>query len=233
LTPPRGLSVRGSLTVAPRARGGASNDRMINATWHVRAARAGVAWGYVKWRGTGVDGKHCTGTQHLRVVATSAPPSLSVIGAVRHFDNNTGVIVRAVLPGVRAPAGEAFDAFFNEQHVLGRTRRGLRAALWPRAYAGGSFDADGLSCLAVAGPQANVAYSLRFTWNHTIGAANIVRSGSVPVIAVPRTETERVCERQFRPTPESPCTPCESGDADVASMAKPMTAATEHTTPRH
>jgi hypothetical protein len=232
LKAPRGVSVRGATTLTPRARGGSRDDRMVNATWHVRAARADVAWGYVKWQGTGVDGKRCTHTQHLRVVATSAPPQLSVIGAVRHFDANTGVLVRAVLPGVRAPAGEAFDAFFNEQHVLGRARRGLRALLRPAAFAGGGFDADGVSCLLVVGSRASVGYRLRFTWNHAIGAASVVRSGSVPVVTVPRTYTERACERQFRPTPESPCTPCESGDADVASMARPMTAAAEQTTSR-
>jgi hypothetical protein len=233
LTPPRGVSIRGATTVTPRARGGSRGDRMVNATWHVRAARAGIAWGYVKWRGTGVDGKRCTGSQHLRVVATSAPPQLSVIGAVRHFDAKIGVIVRAVLPGVRTPSGEAFDTFFNEQHVLGRTRRGPRALLRPAAFAAGGFDADGLSCLLVTGSRASIGYRLRFTWNHGIGAASIVRSGSVPVIAVPRTYTERVCERQFRPTPESPCTPCEGGDADVASYPMPMTAAAEQITSRH
>jgi hypothetical protein len=232
LEPPRGVTARGALTLSPHARGGPRHDRMVNATWHVRAARAGVAWGYVKWRGTGVDGKRCTHTQHLRVVVASAPPQLSVIGAVRHFDANTGVIVRAVLPGVRAPGGEAFDTFFNEQHVLGRARRGLRALLRPAAFAGGGFDADGLSCMLVVGSRTSLGYRLRFTWNHEIGAASVLRSGSVPVIAVPRTYTERVCERQFRPTPESPCTPCESGDADVASMARPMTAAAEQTTSR-
>src|SRR3954468_10623675 len=146
LKPPRGVSVKGASTVTPRGRGGPRSDRMVNATWHVRAARADVAWGYVKWQGTGVDGKRCTHSQHLRVVATSAPPQLSVIGAVRHFDANTGVIVRAVLPGVRSPGGEAFGTFFNEQHVLGRARRDLRAALRPNAFAGHGFDADGLSC---------------------------------------------------------------------------------------
>ena len=228
LEPPRGISVRGAKTAAPRARVG----RMVNATWHVRAARAGVAWGYVKWRGTGVDGKRCSHTQHLRVVAASAPPRLEVIGAVRYYDNNTGVIVRAELPGVRAPAGEAFDTFFDEQHVLGRARRGLRTLLRPSAFAGRGFDADGLSCMLVTGLPAQLAYRLRFTWNHAIGAANIVRSGSVPVVTTPRTYVERVCERQYRPTPESPCTPCESGDADVASLARPMTAAAEQTTSR-
>src|SRR3954471_6156980 len=33
LDPPRGVSVRGRLTVAPRARGGSRDDRMVNATW--------------------------------------------------------------------------------------------------------------------------------------------------------------------------------------------------------
>src|SRR3954465_2593285 len=57
LTPPHGVSVRGSSTLAPHVRGGSRDDRMVNATWHVRAARADVAWGYVKWRGTGADGR--------------------------------------------------------------------------------------------------------------------------------------------------------------------------------
>ena len=229
LTPPRGVSARGSATLV---RGGPRSDRMVNATWHVRAARADVAWGYVKWRGTGTDGRPCTASQHLRVVATSAPPQLSVVGAVRYYDNHTGVIVRAVLPGVSAPGGEAFDTFFNEQHVLGRARRDLRAVLRPKAFAGHAFDAGGLSCTLVPGPSASIAYRLRFTWNHAIGAASIVRSGTVPVIATPRNETERVCERQYRPTPESPCTPCEGGNADVASYPRPMTAAAEQTTSR-
>ena len=230
LEPPRGIKARGALTLSPHARGGPRHDRMVNATWHVRAARAGVARGYVRWRGTGVDGKRCTHTQHLRVVATSAPPQLSVIGAVRYYDNTTGVIVRAVLPGVRSPGGEAFDTFFNEQHVLGRARRGLQGVLRPKVFSGHDFDADGLSCMLVAGYRATIAYGLRFTWNHAIGAASIVRSGSVAVQATPRNQTERVCEVQHRPTPESPCTPCESGDADVASMA--MTAAAEQITSR-
>src|SRR4051794_41566921 len=52
LKPPRGVSVKGASTVTPRGRGGPRSDRKVNATWHVRAARAGVAWGYVKWQGT-------------------------------------------------------------------------------------------------------------------------------------------------------------------------------------
>src|SRR5689334_11673200 len=44
LEPPRGIVVRGRRTIV-------RVGRRINATWHVRAARAGVAWGYVKWRG--------------------------------------------------------------------------------------------------------------------------------------------------------------------------------------
>ncbi len=225
LDPPRGMSVRGSRTVAPRARVG----RMVNATWRVRAARAGIAWGYVKWRGTGKDGKRCTDSQHVRVVATSAPPSLSVVGGVRRYDD-TGVIVRAVLPGVKASSGEAFDAFFNEQHVLGRTRRDLRALLRPVASAAHRFDADGLSCMLVDGSRASVSYRLRFTWNHAIGAASIVRSGSVPVVAVPRTYTEQVCERQYRPVPE--CSPCDGNESLVASSVRPMTAAAEQTKSR-
>ena len=82
-----------------------------------------------------------SGSQHLRIVATSAPPSLSVVAAVRRFDDSTGVIVKAVLPGVKAPVAEAFDAFFHEQHVLGRARRGQRALLRPRPFAGDGFDA--------------------------------------------------------------------------------------------
>jgi hypothetical protein len=231
LTPPRGVSVRGSSTLAPRVRGGSRDDRMVNATWHVRAARADVAWGYVKWRGTGADGRRCTTSQHLRVVATSAPPQLAVVFAVRRFES-TGVVVRAQLPGVKHPPAEAFDAFFNEQHVLGRGRRGPQQMLRPSPHASAHFDAEGLSCMLVVGTPQSVAYRVRFTWNHAIGAASIVRSGSLAVLATPRNETERVCERQYRPTPESPCTPCEGGDADVASYPRPMTAAAEQTTSR-
>jgi hypothetical protein len=139
LDPPRGIAVRGSRSLSPRARGGPRHDVMVNATWHVRAARA---------------------------------------------------------------------------------------------FSGGDFDADGLSCMLVQGARMRVAYRLRFTWNHAIGAATVVGSGSLPVVALARNDTERVCERQNRPTPESPCTPCESGDADVASMPRPMTAAAEQTTSR-
>ncbi len=227
LEPPRGLSVRGSRAITPRARTG----RRVNATWHVRSARAGIAWGYVKWRGTGTDGTRCTDTQHVRIVATSAPPRVSVVGAVRRFES-TGVIIRAVLPGVKAPAGEAFDTFFNEEHVLGRARRDLLSMLHPRPYAGAHFEPDGLSCLLVQDTRPSIAYRLRFTWNHAIGAVNAVSSGSLSVVLEPRNYTERACERQYRPVPESPCTPCESGDAEVASMPRPMTAAAEQTTSR-
>ena len=230
LAAPRGVVVRGAPTLRPRARGGPRDDRMVNATWRVRAARAGVAWGYVRWRGTGADGRRCTDSQHLRVIATSAPPTLAVVGAVRSFDNNTGVIVQAVLPGVRSPGGEAFDTFFNEQHVLGRTRRGLRALLRPRALADGGFDADGLSCMLVAGPRASVAYRLRFTWNHALGAVSIVRNGSVPVVAPARNYTERACERQHRQVPV--CSPCDGPDSAVGSSVKPMTVASEQITSR-
>jgi hypothetical protein len=222
LDPPRGMSVRGPRTMSRRG-------RRVNATWHVRAARAGVRWGYVRWRGTGEDGRRCTGTQHLRVVVTSAPPSLEVVAAVRRFEA-TGVIVRAALPGVRAPAAEAFDTFFNEQHVLGRARRGLRALLDPRPHLGDRFDKDGLSCLLVQDTRPSIAYRLRFTWNHAIGAVNVVRSGTLPVALEPRNFTERACERQYRPVPE--CSPCDATGSSVASFAKPMTAAAEQITSR-
>jgi hypothetical protein len=222
LEPPRGVSVRGHRTMV-------RVGSRINATWHVRA-RVGVRWGYVRWSGTGEEGKRCTATQHLRVVATSAPPSLEVVGAVRHYEA-TGVIVRAVLPGVKAPSGEAFDTFFHEEHVLGRARRGLRALLRPSPYVGEHFDADGLSCLLVRDTRTSISYRLRFTWNHAIGAVSVVRSGTLPVVLAPRNFTERACERQYRPVPE--CSPCESGDADVASVVKPMTAAAEQITSRH
>jgi hypothetical protein len=225
LDPPRGVSVRGSRTVAPRARVG----RMVNATWRVRAARAGIAWGYVKWRGTGKDGKRCLGTQHLRVVATSAPPQLSIVAAVRRYEA-TGVIVRAVLPGVKARVGDAFDAFFNEQHVLGRARRGLPAMLHPRPYVVHRFDSDGLSCLLVQQTLSSVSYRLRFTWNHAIGAASILRSGALPVALDPRNYTERACERQYRPVPE--CSPCDGNESLVTSSVRPMTAAAEQITSR-
>jgi hypothetical protein len=220
--PPRGVSVRGPSTITRRG-------RRVNATWHVRAASAGVAWGYVKWRGTGEDGRRCTHTQHLRVVATSAPPSLSVVAAVRRFEA-TGVIVRAVLPGVKAPAGEAYDAFFGEQHVLGRARRDVRALLQPRPYVRASFEAGGLSCMLVQDTRPSIAYRLRFTWNHAIGAENVVRSGSLPVVLAPRSHTEQTCERQYRPVPG--CSPCDGPGSAVASFAKPMTAAAEQTTSR-
>src|SRR3954464_12497290 len=42
LKPPRGVSLRGASTVTPRGRGGPRSDRKVNATWHVRAARADV-----------------------------------------------------------------------------------------------------------------------------------------------------------------------------------------------
>jgi len=225
LTPPRGISLRGSRAVSPRARAG----RRVNATWHVRAARAGIAWGYVKWRGAGTDGKRCTDTQHVRIVATSAPPRISVVGAVRRFES-TGVIVRAVLPGVKAPSGEAFDTFFNEEHVLGRARRDLLSMLHPHPYAGAHFQPDGLSCLLVQDTRPTIGYRLRFTWNHAIGAVNVVGSGSLPVVLEPRNDTERACERQYRPVPE--CSPCDGPGSAVASMARPMTAAAEQTTSR-
>ncbi len=117
--------------------------------------------------------------------------------------------------------------------MLGRDRRGLQQLLRPIPYASAHFDAEGLSCMLVAGTPQSVAYRVRFTWNHAIGAASIVRSGSLAVLGTPRNETERVCERQYRPTPESPCTPCDSGQADVASILRPMTAAAEQTTSRN
>jgi hypothetical protein len=164
----------------------------------------------------------------VRVVATSAPPTLEVVAAVRRYES-TGVIVRAVLPGVKAPVGEAFDAFFNEQHVLGRARRGLRTLLSPRPYAEPHFEAGGLSCLLVQDTAKSVAYRLRFTWNHAIGAANVVRSGSLAVAFEPRNDTERTCERQYHPTD---CSPCEGDQSSVRSLAKPMTAAAEQITSR-
>jgi len=224
LSPPRGVSVRGRVSMV-------RIGSRINATWHVRAARAGVAWGRVNWRGTGADGRRCTHSQHLRVVVTSAPPTLEVVAAVRRFES-TGVILRATLPGVKATTGEAFGTFFNEEHVLSRTRRDLRSMLHPHPDTGTQFEADGLSCLLVQATPPSIAYRLRFTWNHAIGATSIIRNGSLPVVAVPRTDIERACERQYRPVPESPCTPCESGDADVASVVMPMTAAAEHITSR-
>ncbi len=214
LTPPRGIAFRGPRTIAPKARGGTRDDRMINATWHVRAARAGVAWGRVTWNGTGDGGVKCSGSQHLRVVATSAPPSLSVVAAVSYIGGKTVVIMRASLPGVSTRVGEAFDAFFNEDHVIGRARRGLSHLLRPKPYVSHDFDADGLSCVLLDGERRSLAYRLRFTWNHAIGAASIVRSGSVPVPAAPRNDTERACERQYRPVPA--CDPCERGNASRA-----------------
>lgn len=221
LEPPHGVSVRGHRTVV-------RVGSRVNATWRVRAARAGVAWGRVKWQGTGADGKRCTSSQHLRIVATSAPPSLSVVGAVRRYES-TGLIVRAVLPGVKAPAGEAFDTFFNEEHVLGRARRDLRALLNPHPFVRAHFDADGLSCLLVQDTRQSIPYRLRFTWNHAIGAASIVRSGSLAVVSDPRNYTERVCERQYHPTD---CSPCEGDESSVRSLAMPMTAAAEQITSR-
>ncbi len=218
LTPPRGIAVDGPRTLAPKARGGSRDDRMVNATWHVRAARAGVAWGRVKWSGTAADGTACAGSQHLRVVATSAPPTLSVVAAVSYTGGKTGVIVRASLPGVSTAVGEAFDTFFNEEHVLGRARRGLAHLLRPTPYVTHRFDADGLSCVLLDGERGSLAYRLRFTWNHAIGAASIVRGGSVPVQAAPRNDTERACERQYRPVPA--CDPCEGGDASRAGGLK-------------
>jgi hypothetical protein len=224
LTPPRGVSVRGPLTLTPRARA----HRMINATWHVRAAGAGVKWAWVKWEGTGPDGERCTDKQHLRVVATSAPPRLEVVAAVRYHDA-TGVIVRAELPGVKPKVGEAFDAFFSEQHVLGRAQRGPQSLLRPSPYVGEHFNYDGLNCLLVRGARASVAYGLRFTWNHDIGAVSIVRNGSIAVQAAPRNETERTCEVQYHPTD---CSPCDGNESALGSLAKPMTAIAEHLTSR-
>src|SRR3954471_4036360 len=57
LKPPRGVPRRGPSTDTPRRRGGRRSGRKVNAPWHLRAARPAVAWGYVKWHGTGVDGK--------------------------------------------------------------------------------------------------------------------------------------------------------------------------------
>jgi hypothetical protein len=228
LDPPRGMSVRGHLTLAPRARGGSRHDRMVNATWHVRAARAGVSWAYVKWEGMGSDDRRCTHTQHLRVVATSAPPRLAVVAAVRYLDA-TGVIMRAELPGVKVAVGDAFDAFFNEQHVLGRAQRGLQSLLRPSAYVGERFDYEGHSCMLIHGARASVAYGLRFTWNHAIGAVSIVRNGSIAVQAAARNDTERTCERQYHPTD---CSPCEGNESAVGSYPRLMTAAAEQTTSR-
>jgi hypothetical protein len=195
----------------------------------VRAARAGVAWGYVRWRGTGVGGKRCTHSQHVRVVATSAPPTLEVVAAVRRYES-TGLILRAVLPGVKATTGEAFGTFFNEEHVLGRARRDLRSMLHPRPYAGTQFEADGLSCLLLQDTRQSIPYRLRFTWNHAIGAATIVRGGTLAVAPEPRNYTERACERQYRPVPE--CSPCDGPDSAVGSSVKPMTVAAEQITSR-
>jgi hypothetical protein len=162
------------------------------------------------------------------VVATSSPPRLEVVAAVRYLDA-TGVIVRAELPGVKPKVGEAFDAFFSEQHVLGRSQRGPQSLLRPSPYVGEHFTYEGLNCLLIRGARASVAYRLRFTWNHDIGAVSIVRSGSLAVQAAPRNETERTCAAQYHPTD---CSPCEGDESALRSPAKPMTAATEHITSR-
>ena len=89
--------------------------------------------------------------------------------------------------------------------------------------------ADGLSCLLVQDTRPILSYRLRFTWNHAIGAANVVRSGSLAVAFEPRNDTERTCERQYHPTD---CSPCEGDQSAVRSLAKPMTAAAEQITSR-
>jgi hypothetical protein len=221
LTPPRGIAVDGPRTLQPRARGGARGHPMVNATWHVRAAKADIGWARVRWTATGADGRRCTGSQHLRIVASAAPPELSVVSAVRYREL-IGVIVRGRLPGVTPRVGEAFDAFFTEQHVLGRGRHDQGDLLRPlerlqSVSTGGRFDSEGLDCMLLGAPAtaASVPYRFAFTWNHAIGAASVSGSGSVPVVAAPRNETERACERQYRPVCSNQ-SPCEGGTAAVA-----------------